>query len=227
MSKYEVTISYEKRRGCGYRTSGAGGVGIYLMGSLFGEACERLPFPLTPCEECARRGLKCQMAFSRAPTWIEPEKLFAVDIDPMCWLSPNPTREFDGHHHNHCPMCSPWKFPERGLLIWVGRGHYSTSSFNREAMEMGVSRKLTSIPRGFKIGEHWVYLAHPDAIVRFGEKPSAGVFRVFRPSHIDLVIDDPDNIPGRAKTLKDKYGDKVRLVKVVPEPELEQLELEE
>jgi len=227
MPEYEVTILYEKKRGCGYRKAGKTGMGIYLMGDLFAESCERLPFGLAPCKECTRRGLRCQMTFSRAPTWIGPEKLFTPELEPRCHpsdlLKPVSAATLP-HRHGQCPMCSP---PKKGLLIWIGRGHYSISSFNREAAEMGISRKLTSIPRGFEIGKHWVYLAHVHAIVNFGEKPSAGVFWVFRPSHIDLVIDDENSIPEKAKHLKDKYGDRVRLVKVIPKPEPEQLPLEE
>ncbi len=42
-----------------------------------------------------------------------------------------------------------------------------------------------------------------------------GVFSVFKPSHIDLVIPSEGDIPDKAKNLVARHGDKVRLVRVI------------
>jgi hypothetical protein len=57
------------------------------------------------------------------------------------------------------------------------------------------------------------------------EKVVPGIFAAFRPTHIDLVIDDPDDIPARAKVLKDRMGDHARLVKVVRDETQQQISL--
>jgi hypothetical protein len=89
---------------------------------------------------------------------------------------------------------------------------------------MGISRRLPSIPRGFEVGVHLVYLAHKQAAypegwpdVEPGAKARPGVFYVFKPTHVDLVIDDEKEIPKRAERLLDRLGDSGRLVKVEPD----------
>ena len=43
-------------------------------------------------------------------------------------------------------------------LIWVGGGYYSLEQFLDEAKRMGISRRISRVPRGLKIGESRVYL---------------------------------------------------------------------
>jgi hypothetical protein len=84
-----------------------------------------------------------------------------------------------------------------------------------EAKQMGVSRKLGAIPNGFKLGETWVFLAHrltiPDGQGGF----TPGIFTMFRPTGVDLVIDDATNVPERAVKLAEELGPAARIVKVV------------
>jgi hypothetical protein len=55
--------------------------------------------------------------------------------------------------------------PEKAGLLWIGEEFYKTpEDFNREAGEMGISRRITSIPRGYEIGKTWVFLAHRKTI---------------------------------------------------------------
>jgi len=216
----EVHISHEKVRGCGFRKSGAGGVGQYMMGGKLGDACERLPMPLTVCP-CCGQGYK----FARNFTWIDPGQMFAPGLSPRCGEFPDKANE--SHRHNICPMCSPALVAgDRGGLIWIGAKHYKTAEvFLEEAREMGISRRLPAIPNGFEFGEHYVYLAHKAAVIpcirdfEIGEdeipKPTPGVFSVFKPTHVDLVIDDENDIPEKAVRLMEKHGDHARLVKVV------------
>ena len=78
---------------------------------------------------------------------------------------------------------------------------------------MGVSKKIKCIPRHFELGKTWVFLAHNKAL-----EDTPGIFYAFRPIRVDLVINDPQNIPDKAKKIVDKLGDKkARLVVVEKE----------
>ena len=227
-SKREVLVLREQARGCGFRKAGPTGVGIYLMGPGASAKCERLPMPLTVCP-CCGEGIK----FSRAFTWVMPGKLFAPYIEPTCMLHDERAEDLQEldmlspHNHEACPMCNAEAVAGvRAGLLWIGQNHYSPQAFKREAALMGISRRLPNIPRGFAVGEHWVYLAHKLAAFPEGwpdcgpdAKSRPGVFYVFRPTHVDLVIDDPEDIPERAHRLADRLGDAARLVTVIPEIE--------
>jgi len=215
----EVVFSEEKVRGCGFRKSGKDGVGQYMMGGKLEEPCERLPMPLTVCP-CCGQGYK----FARNFTWIDPGRMFAPDLEPRCLAL---GEEFDRTHaHAWCSMCCPADVAgDRAGLIWIGARHYKTPAlFLAEAREMGISRRLPAIPNKFEFGEHYVYLAHKAAVIPFlgdfeigkDEPPklTPGVFSVFKPTHVDLVIDDEDNIPEKAVRLMEKHGENARLVKV-------------
>lgn len=212
MPDYEILFTVEEERECGYRKPGADGVGIYLVGDmLLGggyESCERLPYPLVTCP-CCGGGIK----FSRSFTWINPIKLFS-DLNHC-------THANDGHHHNACPMCNPEMVGTQAGLLWVGQQHYTPEAFTLEALRLGVSRKLPSIPRGFEIGRHIIYMAHiaacTDVNVEGEIVRSPGVFFVFKPRHVDLVVsvDRVEDLPERAKNLKDSLGDNARIIRVL------------
>lgn len=53
---------------------------------------------------------------------------------------------------------------------------------------LGVSRRIAAIPRDFKLGETWVWLAHRRAISKADGTETAGVFRMFRPQRIEYVV---------------------------------------
>lgn len=230
----EIHVSAESARGCGYRHTSANGVGLYLVGSAYGEVCERLPFPLTTCP-CCGEGIR----FSRGIQRIDALKLFGDEAEPRCTGSPMAT--FLGlpgseHHHDQCTMCSPANAPD-AWLMWVGREYYSPTSFASEAARMGISKRINALPRGFTPGESVVYLAHLDAVPPWltthpdfdrttgrapDGKPAAGVFMVFRP-RLDIVVDttDPEEIPDYARELAERFGDAARLVKVEPVEEVQ------
>jgi hypothetical protein len=114
-----------------------------------------------------------------------------------------------------CPMGSQMG---RVGLLWVGSKYYTTpDDFLREAKRMGISRRIPAIPQGFKLGEHWVWLAHRETIPAVHEdhcasrnpdttvecdceaEPTAGVFQVFKPNRIEYVVhpEDDDDKLGR------------------------------
>jgi hypothetical protein len=142
-------MAIEAKRGCGYRKVG----GLYLVGGGLSAPCDRMPYPLDRCRTCGG-GIK----FTRGHTWLQP------DFFPM-------------HEHCHdpgpCPVCGyvgadkdGWVPDDFGphILLWIGRGHYSPDAFLKESRELGVSRRIAALPKGFAPGETWVLLAHLDAV---------------------------------------------------------------
>lgn len=218
-----VEIRHEARRGCGYRKPGKTGVGIYLRGMGWGEICERLPYPLEVCPTC-NGGIK----FSRGFTWIRPKPL--LHTPPLC-NQRDIERPGQGHNHLACIVCNPLDDPAG--LMWVGEKFYSPASFTAEAMEIGISKRVSAIPRGFEVGKHWIYLAHvravPGDLLRqnkdlSGNSFGPGIFYVFRPTHVELVIADPEAVPDEAERLYDRLGeDKCRIVVVRPAEEAQEV----
>lgn len=200
---FEVTESVESARGCGHRRSGKGGVGMYLVSEGgVGMRCDRTPFNLVDAE-----GLPIK--HFRGTKLINPQELFADNLPPLrqtctseCIVCP-----MGGQKHNV------------GLLMFVGREHYTVEEFLREANRKGPSKRIGSLPDGFIVGQHWLYLAHLDAGDGFDENGEPckvpAVFYIYRPK-LDLVIDDPANLSERAVELKTKHGNAARLVKVIP-----------
>ena len=136
-------MAVEPRRGCGFRKIG----GLYFVGGGRTVFCDRLPILLEVCPTCAH-GIKQTRGF----TWVNAEVL--VDgVHPNC------------KDNFPCPLCmAPGELGRCGLL-WIGERFYKTPAhFDREAMELGISRRISAIPRGFKVGETWILFAHPKAI---------------------------------------------------------------
>lgn len=202
---YTVETRQERARGCGYRhASEETGVGIYMVG---GEGawmpCDRMPWPLLDDEGAPIkhfRGLK----------GINPQEFFADNKEPI--------KAACMHACVVCPLGGQRQ--PYGLIHFVGKEHYTIEEFNREAAARGISRRVGQLPDSFVPGVTWVYLAHMDACdwtdPLTGEtKKVPGIFKVFRP-RIELVIDNPRDVPDKAKQLKDKYGDQATIVKVIP-----------
>ncbi len=199
----ERVVTVERARGCGYRKPGKSGVGIYLMGPEARVPCGRLPFPLSVCP-CCGAGIKP----ARSWTWIEPKALFSPAVEPQC-NADLLRRRYPDLKVSSAMVCSTCPLgggvPEgRHGLVWVGGKFYPTpADFMREADMMGVSRKIGAIPRGFVLGETHVYLAHRKAVPVYGDDPKMepGVFTAFRPTRIDLVVDDIEDVPEKAENL--------------------------
>lgn len=211
-----VVISEESPRGCGYRKPDKTGVGIYLVAPGAGQQCARLPLALHHCPVCSE-GIRP----TRGWKWIEPQKLFAGAEEcplehPFLGLLParGKARLMD------CQTCFAGRAMPAGRhgLLWIGEGFYpKPEDFLREAARMGISRKLPAIPKGFKLGETVVFLAHRYAVDPApGEtERRPGIFSIFRPAGVDLVIDDETSVPERATKLATEIGTGARIVKVV------------
>jgi hypothetical protein len=163
----------EQRRGCGYRKVG----GLYLVSEGTGMECCKLPIELHVCPTC-NQGVKQ----GRGWQWI----------DPKPWLKGacKDTRSF------MCPAAHPENLGDKVGLLWIGERFYpSPADFTKEGHAMGWSRRIKTIPRGFKIGEHYVFLAHPKCIERQSEEAVVwlpGVFYIWKPSRIEKIVTDSE-----------------------------------
>lgn len=187
----QIQTRTEGRRGCGFRKPG----GIYLVGPPEGNPCCRLPKELTVCPTCGH-GIKP----SRGWTWINVDALFFPEYD-------NKTKSgswnvCQGNDIHNCPLVVPGDIGRAGL-IWVGEVFYKNpADFLHEARLMGISRRITAIPKGFKLGETWVLLAHRKAIqtetviesgLLKGTDATAitwtpAIFAIFKPTAMEYVV---------------------------------------
>lgn len=174
-----IPVQKEERRGCGWRKVG----GIYLCGSLSSVNCGRLPIPLTTCP-CCGRGIKP----ARGWTWVDPNELIRAADTNVCTTS---------HLCSGCPIARGIDNALEGMagLIWVGEKYYPTpKSFIKESNEVGISRRLNSVPHAFVLGKTWILLAHRRAIqepLAMGKEPKwiPGIFQIFKPTGLEIICD--------------------------------------
>lgn len=144
-----ITTVQDRQRGCGWRKPG----GIYLMADGLWGGCGKLPAPLERCPVC-NGGIRV----TRGLSFINPARLlegvFCADYND------------DQAKCAGCIMSSR-NLPGRGWLIGVGAKFYSPTEFIREALQLGVSKRIAQIPRDLKIGQDYVFAAHPEAITRY------------------------------------------------------------
>ena len=194
-------MAVEPRRGCGFRKVG----GLYLASGGRGVFCDRLPIVLEVCPTCGH-GVKQ----SRGWTWVDAAALVG-GVHPQC------LDDF------RCPLCMAPEELGRCWLLWVGEQFYKTpAAFDREAMGIGISRRISAIPRGFKTGETWILLAHRKAVATQFNCPKCcelltvrrddgvsqlvcrcgwtgpvyrpGIFKVWRPERIEKIL--PESLRG-------------------------------
>jgi len=180
-----IQIRNDKKRGCGWRKPG----GLYLVADELMAPCGKLPIPLKVCPTC-HNGIKP----SRGWTWINGNALIK---GLTCKLK-------------YCNTCSLNKKPGIVGLLWIGEKFYQTpDKFNKEAYIQGVSRRISAIPKDFKAGETWVWLAHRKTITEICKNCSGtgkayndkckvcngegfiyipAVFQVFKPTAIEYVV---------------------------------------
>lgn len=184
-----IDIIDEPERGCGFRKTES----LYLRADGPGAGCGKLPVILDICP-CCGNGIK----FARSWTWIDPSRLMETgDCGEGCLGE----------------GCSLFRPPIKAGLLWIGERFYKTpSDWLTEAHEQGVSRRIQSLPHGFKIGEHWVMTAHKKAREDVcddcegstcagagnddpcpsckgkGKVWKAGIFHVFKPSRVEYIV---------------------------------------
>lgn len=165
----EIQFVLEGVRGCGWRKKGA----LYLVGPPLAASCCRLPMAIRGCPTCGG-GIK----FSRGWTWINLYELLLSDSSgPIC-------EKPDLADNQNCPI-GQGQVSEKVGLIWVGEAFYPTiTSFIEEAVRVGISRRIHTVPRDFVLGETWVALAHKKGY--FNSEP--GIFSLFIPSRIEYIM---------------------------------------
>lgn len=197
----ERVVLHETVRACGYRRPGKNGVGVYLTGPVLTRYCGRLPLPLHSCPVCGGG-----IHRSRGWTWIEPRTLWGVT----------------GCDEPHCSTCLAGKGMPEGKhgLLWAGERYWPTPQhWLFEAQQLGASRRLASVPRGFELGRTVVYMAH-------AKTPRGhGVFAVWKPLYVDLVVEDEQRPPETALRIAQAVGDGARIVRIVSVPVQTELEL--
>jgi len=165
-------MAVEAKRGCGYRKIG----GTYLEGDPGGFACGRFPLAIAPCPLCDHRP-----AFSRALQRITPKNI--LHASPVCAIG-------DEERCSGCPLNKALDVFQAGLM-WVGGKFYTPDNFAAEATSMGVSKRISVVPKWFKVGQTWVFLAHEQAIIKPCE-PCQGV---------GLITYTPETCPNRPCSL--------------------------
>lgn len=200
----------ESPRKCGFRHPG-----LYLMG-LDGPrgGCPRLDSWVFDACPCCGGGIRQ----SRGWTSIQMSSLF----NPR--LSPPPCPD----HVGRCPVCDPEAVvgDKTSGLIWVGKRDYSPGEFLDEALRVGISRRIPAVPNDLVFGETWVVVGHPEAGVDAQGNHVAGPIAVFRPTHLDLVVDPAGSVSealaNRVARLVERFGEeRVRVVAVTPAQEEE------
>jgi hypothetical protein len=166
-------MATEPRRRCGYRKVG----GLYLVSGRLGGPCCKLPIPLKVCPTCGG-GIKQ----TRGWTWIDPKR----------WLQGECTDK-----ERMCAAADPTALGERVGLLWIGERFYPTvEHFQAEAAWLGISRRITAIPRGFEVGKHWVFFAHPKAVLAPTDDDlmalGPGIFRIFLPERIEKIVTETE-----------------------------------
>lgn len=168
----------DHERGCGWRKEG----GLYLRAEGIGMPCGKLPIRLEVCP-CCGTGIKP----ARGWTWFNPRPF----VEPLPCASAQAVLA-GALSHNPCNTCVLSTPPEKAGLLWIGEKFYPTpADWMKEADKLGVSRRISMVPKGFNVGETWVFAAHRKAIREEGadgeEKFVPAIFHVFRPNRIEYV----------------------------------------
>jgi hypothetical protein len=122
-----------------------------------------------------------------------------------------------------CPMNETTKITKAGL-IWVGKAFYDKpEDWMREADQMGISRRIQSVPKDFVLGETWVAAAHIEAIPGSAfpveKKPEPGIFQIFRPDAIEYVVKG-DETEEELEAIVKRGITPIKVVPVGEQPEL-------
>jgi hypothetical protein len=215
-----IEVRAEGERGCGRRKPG----GIYLMGGKPSMPCGRLPFPLDRCPACDH-GIKPSRGFTWIsprslfgelvnPTLLAVEQLLdRINVPDDAAVI---VQDFRNHVHFNeviagacadkpdlcqnklCGMCPMNKanLPETAGLLWVGGKFYKQpEDFLAEAKDMGISRRLSAVPKNLVVGETVIFLAHRECIAMakpFDQEVDRWSIEQCRKWHEDRKIDIPD-----------------------------------
>lgn len=168
MSDIQIATIEVPERGCGFRKKG----GFYMCHNGASIVTNFFPKPLT----CG-----CGLQI------IRPSRSTQSFLPGMIWKALQ--EEGPGNPFVHFAADTPaW-----AMTIDV-KNYPTPSEYLGEAAKMGISRRLNNgMPKGFVIGEHWVFLIHGKAIRQGVEGPGAksewapGFIAAFKPE-IQYVV---------------------------------------
>ena len=175
-------------RGCGYRKIG----GLYLVSDPSAQLeCDALPLPIEACDCCG-----FEPPFSRNFQWIHTAYIAE--------LSQRKHRKPEGCRCNvACPVCfAPTTLNvDSGKygFMYVSKRAYTPPSFVKEAVTMGVSKRIPDIPKGLVLGKTLVLLAHNKVPTNFNLSQTNGlaakepeymtaIFYGFIPQRVELLV---------------------------------------
>ena len=195
------------KRGCGFRKVG----GLYLVGRPFGSTCDRLPFRLRPCPTCGH-----EHKFNRGFMQVTGMGIFRRSHNEDITASLRPGQGTLNCTCQHCPAC----FPSNVIagIMWVGKKFYTPADFAQEARNFGVSKRIPYVPEWLKLGETWVFLAHPKASENWSETCpkgcpdcdgkiltlAPGIFLAFVPQRVEQIVTESEATPERVKELEEQ-----------------------
>jgi hypothetical protein len=163
-------MASEAKRGCGYRKVG----GLYLVGPKLSGGCGKLPVELHVCPTCTS-GIKQ----TRGWIWVAAKPIFEAQecreqgVLTSAMVANGSVTHMRDRGCDACPLGGGIDLlGDKCGLLWVGGKFYpEPEDWMKEANTLGVSRRIAALPRGFKLGEHWVLIAHPRAIKRRPQTP--------------------------------------------------------
>jgi len=190
-------MSIEAKRGCGFRKVG----GLYLVGDGLGVTCDRLPYSVGVCRVCGE-GIRP----ARGVRWLDGKEFFGGNCKAL--IRDVDSGQLEGYlgspcHELHCPICYSDELSLVGLM-WVGEKFYPTPEvFEQESARLGVSKRISAVPKEIEIGKTWILLVHPRAMRKkvhakqvdgMGRVEttaySPGIFHAFKVSRIERIVTD-------------------------------------
>lgn len=203
---YTIHKVVEKQRGCGFKKPG----GLYLIGGASSSPCCLLPFPITVCK-CCGQGIK----FSRGFTWINTD----------LFIPGNGSTVDDTYNETlNCDSCFLAEKNKPLGLMWVGESFYKTPShFMNEARQIGISKRISQLPRNCEPGKTWIALAHKKVFFTpelFRAKSDGefnpympAIFTVFKLTAVQYVVTGQED----EKKLQQLHDNGIELIQVIQE----------
>lgn len=210
-----IRVSVESARGCGYRKEG--GYYFVMDKEHVLAPCGKMPIRLDVCP-CCNEGIKfsrggswlnpapflknkvckiegenCSCPLNNPLALGREEIRTAKDLKEAKIVQNDVKRIMPGIESLIC--CEKdGKYEIRGwyphvYLLWVGKNFYKDfNTYYDEALRMGISRRIKTVPRNFVVGKTTVWLAHLNCIPNEDETMSPGVFFSFVP-RVEYVVE--------------------------------------
>lgn len=183
----------ESKRGCGYRKIG----GLYLVSNAgYQLICDGLPMELEPCDCC---GFVPQ--FTRGLQRISWKYILQAERNHHIALKARGKAGEICSCPPICPICHSENQELKSYgLMHVGKKFYTAKEFVREAENMGVSKRISDIPRWLILDETWILLAHDEVpkmplkklkengLLEKEPETFRAVFYAFKPQRVEMPV---------------------------------------